>query len=59
MVANADLLVELFLSFAVPAVVLYYLYSKDIFLALGYALLIDIICGGVILMYYRRMKVAL
>ena len=58
-VANADLLVELFLSFAVPAVVLYYLYSKDIFLALGYALLIDIICGGVILMYYRRMKVAL
>jgi hypothetical protein len=49
--------VELLLSFVVPTAILYSLYSKDIFLASGYALVIDIICGGVVLLYYRRMKI--
>ncbi|WIV11496.1 hypothetical protein [Proteiniborus sp. MB09-C3] len=57
--ANADLLIELLLSFIVPVAILYSTYSKNIFLASVYALTIDIICGGIMLFYYRRMKVAL
>lgn len=57
--ANVDLLVELLLSFVVPTFILYFIHSKDIFLASGYALVIDIICAGFVLLYYRRMKIVL
>lgn len=57
--ANADLLIELCLTFIVPVAILHSLNAKDIFLASGYALAIDAVCGSGMLLYYRRMKVVL
>lgn len=55
--ANLDLIIELFISFIIPAVVLYTLYAEEIVLASIYVLLIEIICIVIVLIHYRRMNV--